>query len=118
MVTSEHSGGPKQARREMFYRDGLSQAEQVDLEKAAEVENLGEEIALLRVRLKTALSERPRGLRAAGTRGRDIDAGGGDAIPAVASGIEGPGGESRRDPGQVRGPDRARGPLVSEPRYE
>ena len=59
MVTSEHSGGPKQARREMFYRDGLSQAEQVDLEKAAEVENLGEEIAVLRVRLKTALKERP-----------------------------------------------------------
>jgi len=44
----------------MFYRDALSEGEQVDLEKAAEVENLAEEIAVLRVRLKTALSERPK----------------------------------------------------------
>ena len=60
MVTSERSGGSKDARREMFYRDALSEGEQVDLEKAAEVENLAEEIAVLRVRLKTALSERPK----------------------------------------------------------
>ena len=43
----------------MFYHDGLSKAERVDLERAAEVENLDEEIAVLRVRLKTALKERP-----------------------------------------------------------
>ncbi len=60
MVTSERSGGSKGARREMFYRDALSEGEQVDLEKAAEVENLDEEIAVLRVRLKTALRERPK----------------------------------------------------------
>ena len=42
-----------------FYGSSLTEAERVELEKAAEVENLDEEIAVLRVRLKTALSERP-----------------------------------------------------------
>jgi len=47
----------------MFYHDGLSKAERVDLERAAEVENLDKEIAVLRVRLKTALKERPEDTR-------------------------------------------------------
>ena len=59
MVTSERSGGSKGARREMFYFDALTEGERVDLGKAAEVENLDEEIAVLRVRLKTALRKHP-----------------------------------------------------------
>jgi hypothetical protein len=42
-----------------FYAGSLSEAEQVALAEAAEVENLGDEIAVLRVRLKTALDEYP-----------------------------------------------------------
>ena len=54
---------PKRRRRDsmrFFYGSSLTEAERVELEKAAEVENLDEEIAVLRVRLKTALSEHPQ----------------------------------------------------------
>ena len=69
MVRSEHSSrwirqkGTRRVSQKMFYHDGLSKAERVDLERAAEVENLDEEIAVLRVRLKTALKERPEDTR-------------------------------------------------------
>jgi hypothetical protein len=43
-----------------FYAGSLTEAEQVALAQAADVENLDEEIAVLRVRLKTALSEHPQ----------------------------------------------------------
>ena len=65
MVRSEHASrwirqkGTRRVSQKMFYHDGLSKAERVDLERAAEVENLDKEIAVLRVRLKTALKERP-----------------------------------------------------------
>jgi hypothetical protein len=42
-----------------FYADSLSEAEQVALNEAAEVEDLDHEIAVLRVRLKKALDEHP-----------------------------------------------------------
>jgi hypothetical protein len=42
-----------------FYGSSLTEAERVELLKAAEVEGLDEDIAVLRVRLKTALRERP-----------------------------------------------------------
>jgi len=53
---------PKRPRRRSprnFYHDSLSETEQIQLKDAAKVQNLGDEIAVLRVRLKTALDERP-----------------------------------------------------------
>ncbi len=45
-----------------FYRLALSQAEQLELSRAEGVEGLDDEIALLRVRLKMAIQERPEDL--------------------------------------------------------
>lgn len=42
-----------------FYRGALSEAEESDLPAALEVEGIDEEIALLRLRLRTALEEHP-----------------------------------------------------------
>ncbi|HEV8574852.1 MAG TPA: hypothetical protein VGR43_09105 [Dehalococcoidia bacterium] len=54
---------PKRRRRvskRSFYDDDcLSEAERVELRKAADVADLGEEIAVLRVRLKKALNDHP-----------------------------------------------------------
>jgi hypothetical protein len=47
---------PDKVSKPNFYEvASLTEAERVELRKAAEVENLGDEIALLRVRLKKAL---------------------------------------------------------------
>jgi hypothetical protein len=51
------------ARRERFYGKALSQAELVMLEEARDLEGLDEEIAMLRVRLFTALRDHPEDLR-------------------------------------------------------
>jgi len=65
MVTSDRWDKPvrpKRPRRRSprnFYHDSLSETEQIQLKDAAKVQNLGDEIAVLRVRLKTALDERP-----------------------------------------------------------
>lgn len=42
-----------------FYCQALDQAERQDLERAREIEGLDDEIALMRVRLKRAVEERP-----------------------------------------------------------
>jgi len=42
-----------------FYKQALSEAERVLIPEAMEIEGLDEEIALLRVKLSTALAERP-----------------------------------------------------------
>jgi hypothetical protein len=42
-----------------FYCQALDQAERQDLERAQEIEGLDDEIALMRVRLKRAVEERP-----------------------------------------------------------
>jgi hypothetical protein len=42
-----------------FYGQALDQAERQDLERAQEIEGLDDEIALMRVRLKRAVEERP-----------------------------------------------------------
>jgi len=64
MGRPERVAEPPKRRRgvsmQSFYASSLTEAERVELEKAAEVENLDEEIAVLRVRLKTALSEHPQ----------------------------------------------------------
>jgi hypothetical protein len=41
----------------------MTEAERLQLSEAADVEGLGDEIAVLRVRLKTALGERPEDLK-------------------------------------------------------
>ncbi len=46
-----------------FYHQALTEAEQIELERAQESEGLEDEIALLRVRLKTAVEERPDDLK-------------------------------------------------------
>jgi hypothetical protein len=51
---------PRRMSKRSFYAGSLTEAEQVALAQAADVENLDEEIAVLRVRLKTALSEHPQ----------------------------------------------------------
>jgi hypothetical protein len=48
------------ARR--FYEQALSEAERADLPVALEVEGMDEEIAMLRLRLRKALRERPEDL--------------------------------------------------------
>lgn len=42
-----------------FYEQALSEAERILIPEAREIEGLDEEIALLRVKLSTALAERP-----------------------------------------------------------
>jgi hypothetical protein len=63
-VKSSGSGGPKLTAAKVsprnFYAGSLTEAEQVALAEAAELENLDDEIAVLRVRLKTALDEYPK----------------------------------------------------------
>jgi hypothetical protein len=49
-------------RLRSFYAEALSEAERLELARAQEVEGLDEEIAVLRVRLKTALREHPEDL--------------------------------------------------------
>jgi hypothetical protein len=45
-------------KRNFYDDDCLTEAERVQLKKAAKVENLGDEVALLRVRLKKALKDK------------------------------------------------------------
>ena len=47
------------SKRSFYDDDCLTEAERVELPKAAEVEGLDEEIAVLRVRLKSALKDHP-----------------------------------------------------------
>ena len=55
---------PRRATRPgHFYREALSEAERADLPVALEIEGVDEEIALLRLRLRTALAERPEDLQ-------------------------------------------------------
>jgi hypothetical protein len=59
---------PRRARRRGrslardFYGSALDAAERTELEAASEVEGLDEEIALLRVKLRTSLEDRPEDL--------------------------------------------------------
>ena len=54
-----------------FYRQALTEAEQLELGRAQEIEGLDDEIALLRVRLKRAVEERPEDLQLL-VRGLDL----------------------------------------------
>jgi hypothetical protein len=91
----ERTAGPPAKREpvvstENFYASSLTEGERVELPMAEQVENLGDEIAALRVRLKTGAEGAPGGLRVARARDRNADAGGGDAVPPVATGEQGP----------------------------
>ena len=55
------SGRPRRATS--FYRQVLSEAERLALPEAEEIQGLDQEIALLRVKLRTALEERPEDLK-------------------------------------------------------
>jgi len=46
-----------------FYEEALSEAERLDLPEARQMEGLDEEIAVMRVRLKRALEERPEDVK-------------------------------------------------------
>lgn len=46
-------------KAQSFYEEALSEAERLDLPEARQMEGLDEEIAVMRVRLKRALEERP-----------------------------------------------------------
>lgn len=62
-VTAAPSRRARRPSVRNFYRRALTEAERLDLARAQEVEGLDDEIALLRVRLKKALEERPQDLR-------------------------------------------------------
>ncbi len=46
-----------------FYRQALDKAERADLKRAEKIEGLDDEIAVMRVRLKRAVEERPQDLQ-------------------------------------------------------
>jgi hypothetical protein len=50
-------------RTEGFYRSALSEAERLALAEAAEMRGLDDEIAVLRVKLRTALEESPQDVK-------------------------------------------------------
>ena len=61
------SDSPRRAQRrdelaQDFYGSALDAAEQIELEAASDVEGLDREIALLRMKLREAVSERPEDL--------------------------------------------------------
>ncbi len=67
VVGARESSAEAQPQRRLsvrnFYRQGLNEAEQLELGDAQEVEGLADEIAMLRVKLKTALAEHPGDLK-------------------------------------------------------
>ena len=71
MAKSEHEP-PKRGRRptalptgtaDGFYQSALSEAERLALSEAAEMHGLDDEIAVLRVKLRTALEENPQDVK-------------------------------------------------------
>lgn len=68
------AGRARAGRREAadnFYSDAVDRAERLDLERAGELEGLDDEIALMRVRLKRAVEERPEDMHLL-VRGMDV----------------------------------------------
>ena len=55
--------GNKNARKHGFYSKVLDEAEQLDLELATGVEGIDDEIALLRVKIKSTLENDPENIR-------------------------------------------------------
>jgi hypothetical protein len=61
-VPAETKAGAPRTPLRRFYADALSAAERADLPIALEVDGVDEEIAVLRLRLRQALAERPEEL--------------------------------------------------------
>ncbi len=61
-MAAETVAAPDASLLRSFYREALTEAEREDLRAALEVEGMDEEIAVLRLRLRTALEERPEDL--------------------------------------------------------
>ncbi len=59
VVAADAKRAGKRAAARNFYRQAVDRAERLDLERAQEIEGLDDEIALMRVRLKRAVEERP-----------------------------------------------------------
>ena len=55
--------GNQNARKHGFYSKVLDEAEQLDLELASDVEGIDDEIALLRVKIKSILEKDPENIR-------------------------------------------------------
>ena len=55
--------GNQNARKHGFYSRALNEAEQLDFELATGVEGLDDEIALLRIRIRTLLENEPENIR-------------------------------------------------------
>ena len=71
-MAKAEDGRPKRGRRAKdapaakaagFYRSALSQAERLALSEAAEMRGLDDEIAVLRVKLRSALEENPQDVK-------------------------------------------------------
>jgi hypothetical protein len=54
---------PRRQKLRDFYRSALSEAEQIQLEAAAELEGVDDEIAVLRMKLREALQKQPDDLQ-------------------------------------------------------
>jgi hypothetical protein len=63
MVTAKQPRRTAPPRPGDFYCQALSEAERADLPVALEIEGVDEEIAMLRLRLRTALAEHPEDLQ-------------------------------------------------------
>jgi len=61
LPSKRSSGRPRRATS--FYRQVLSEAERLALPEAEEIQGLDQEIALLRVKLRTALEENPQDVK-------------------------------------------------------
>lgn len=61
-VVSKSDAAAEQDLAERFYAEALSEAERADFPEALGVEGVDEEIALLRLRLREALRQRPEDL--------------------------------------------------------
>ncbi|HEU4760128.1 MAG TPA: hypothetical protein VFT91_09135 [Dehalococcoidia bacterium] len=71
VAAAEEKTARRRSSARNFYRHSVSEAEQIALGEAAAVEGLDDEIALLRVRLRRALGERPEDMQLL-VRGLDL----------------------------------------------
>ncbi len=55
--------GKKNTKKQRFYSEVLDEAERVDLELASDVNGIDDEIAVLRVKIKSALEKDPENLK-------------------------------------------------------
>ncbi len=59
MVTTDRKRGRRPSRARRFYDEALTEAEKLALPEAMAVQGIEQEVALLRLRLRQAIEERP-----------------------------------------------------------